>query len=58
MNIKKTQSLPERLEAAIEGWYAKHHHAAVTYGRPVLSSDDKAALHAAVAAVAAEPAKE
>lgn len=44
------KSQAERVNAAIDEWYAAHFHAAATSGRPPITSDEKAALVEAVTA--------
>lgn len=36
--------LPERVNDAIEAWYARHFHAAAIAGRQPITSEEKAAL--------------
>lgn len=54
---REVESLVERVEQAIERWYAAHYHAATVAGRAPITTDDKAALVSSVTAVVA-PAKE
>jgi hypothetical protein len=52
----RVEALEERLEAAIERWYAKHFHRAALAGVSAISAEDKSALVATVtAAVSTNP---